>query len=172
MPRTDLYTEKCLTNFDTSNPACLFYIGGIAGGEGPLATLVKDNDGDLGFIITQDSSSFLKEEILTIVGFTNLETIKESLKKDLVYLPLFEDKHYYSQIKRNFHPYRKTELKQDYISWDEIVKQKLLYPDLTYTDMFNWALDDYNLKSEKGLNSLFEELDKWYNSDFNKTEQI
>lgn len=101
MPEIDLYTEEYLTNFDINNPACLFYFGGVAGEEGPLATLVKDNDGSLIIIImTLDASSFFNNEILTIIGTTNLETIKESLKKDQVYLPLFEGKHYYSQFKK------------------------------------------------------------------------
>lgn len=170
LPNIDLYTRAYYEdrNYNFSNPICLFYIGGIAGGSGPLATLIKNDKNKIAIIFTKDSSNIGHTKLETIITETNLETIKDSLRNNLVYESFLKDsKHYYAKLdrKRNLSGYLKTTFTQDYLTWDELVKTKSIVPDLTYTDMFNWALDEYNITNETSLNALFTDLENWVNTD-------
>lgn len=170
LPNIDLYTKAYYEDrdYDLTNPVSLFYIGGIAGGGGPLATIIKNDDNNIAIIFTNDSSRLGHTKLETIITTTNLETIKDSLKNNNVYEPFLKNgQHYYAKLdrKHNLTGHVKTTFTQNYLTWDDFMKNEIISPDLPYTDMFNWALDEYNLKNEKSLNKLFNDLENWVNTD-------
>lgn len=169
-PKIDLYTKDYYEdrNYNFKNPICLFYIGGIAGLEGPLATLIKNDKNEIAIIFTKDSSDLGHTKLHTIITETNIDTIKNSLTNNNVYEHFLKDgKHYYANLNRkyNLSGQVKTTFTQDYLTWDELVKTESIATDLTYTDMFNWALDEYNITNETSLNALFTDLENWVNTD-------
>lgn len=160
-PRMDLISKEYLKgkDFNLDKPLCLFYIGSGSGITGIQVTLFKNDKKNLVIVFTLDTSSYLiSSNITTIIAKTDLESIKESLSTKLVYLPLLNGEHYYCKV---FKTWKSTSLEQSYITWKEIINKNILYKDLSYTDMFNWALDEYNLGNEKSLEYLFKDLETW-----------
>ena len=135
---------------------CIFYLGGVAGDEGPLLNILKTSDNHYYFdYFVYDTAHYEDDKAIHIVKETNLDAIKQLFNKEnlksLYLYDIFNPKDgqvFYETEERTFEP-----------TTYETVKERFeaTVNNYEFLGILNWFYDD--TKPEDVLPSILKELE-------------
>lgn len=135
---------------------CIFYLGGVAGDEGPLSNILKTSDNRYYFNYWVYEPVFYEDDkAINVIKETNLDTIKQLFNKERIeslYLyDIFDPKDghvFYETKERTFEP-----------TTYETVKERFeaTVDNYEFLGILNWLYD--NTKPEDILPSILKELE-------------
>jgi hypothetical protein len=137
---------------------CIFYLGGVAGDEGPLLNILKTSDNHYYFdYFVYDTVHYEDDKAIHIVKETSLDTIKRLFneknlqQKDLYLYDIFDPKDgqvFYETNQRTFEPASYETVKERF---------EATVNNYEFLGILNWFYDD--TKSDDILPSILNELE-------------